>query len=197
MAQTFKTGTDQSNFLQKDFAKRIGRNPAYRQMAQYARGDDQDISDDYFYAFKDAYEQSPDFARNNLMMENDIGARLSDRYYKLLDDDYEAHGITPDGSYENDSKYEKWYGPQFEKKYGTHDDFVKKTTDAWKRWMTENYGGYDEDHQSLGRYIVENLDKLPNRDALEEYFKGWAGEGYEDYDDYFDFWRNKLFGGQK
>ena len=190
--QVFKSPLDASNNWQNDLAERAAKNPAYSKMAQYARGDNQDVADDYFYAFKDAYEQSPAYARSQLMMEDDIGSRLSDRYYKLLDDDYEANGITPDGSYESDLKYERNYQPAFEKRYGTHDDFVKRTTEAWKRWMAENYGGHSEDHQSFGGFIRQNPDKFKTRKEFDDYYEGWAGPGADSYRDLYDFWLKKL-----
>lgn len=204
MSEQFKTGTQQATDLnkkadfdfKKDLTQRVGRNPAYSKMAQYARGDDQDISDEYFYAFKDAYEQSPDFAKYHLMMPDDLNWRLSDRYWKLQDDDYEAHGLTP-GSYESDLEYERMYGPEFENKYGTHDDFVRKSMDAWKRWMAENYGGHSEDHQTFGRYIRDNPEKFKELKQLQEYYNDWAGPGVGSYQELLDFWKNKLFGGQK
>ena len=189
MAQQFKTGNAQSDFLQRDFAKRVGRNPAYSQMAKYARGDEEDKADDYFYAFKDAYEQSPTFNRANYMDDEEMKARLGDRYWDLAYQDQKSRGVS-------DREYDHYYLPQFEKKYGTFDDFVGKTHGAWKRWMEENYGGYSEDHQSLGRYIRENPDKFKTKDALEQYFKEWNGD-LGGYDDFFDWWRNKLFGGQQ
>lgn len=195
MADQFKNPVDQANFWQKDLAKRTSRNPAYSKMAQYARGDDQDVSDEYFYAFKDAYEQSPDFNKYNLMMESDIKPRLSDRYWKLQDDDYESRGLTP-GSYESDREYEKLYLPEFERKYGTHDDFVNKSMNAWKRWMAENFGGHTEDHQTFGRYISENPDKFKEPKALDDYYKDWAGPGVDSYQELLTFWKNKLYGGK-
>ena len=195
MAQQFKTGTEQSNFLQKDLAKRMSRNPAYSKMAQYARGDENDVSDEYFYAFKDAYEQSPDFNKYNLMMEDDIGSRLSDRYWKLMDDDYESYGLIPGTSY-GDKEYEGYHLPAFEKKYGTHDDFVKRSTDAWKRWMAENYGGHSEDHQSFGRYIADHPDRFTKLNQLQNYYDEWDGR-QNNYPELLEFWKNKLgFGGK-
>lgn len=191
MAQQFKTGTDQSNFLQKDLAERIGRNPAYSKMAQYARGDDQDITDDYFYAFKDAYEKSPTFNKynNHYIPFADIENELSEAYYRMQDDDYDSHGLTP-GSYESDREYERMYGPEFERKHGTHDDYVRKGMDAWERWMKENYGGSSEDHQSFGRYIRENPNEFKDINALQKYYSEWSP--FDSYPELLEFWKNKL-----
>jgi hypothetical protein len=195
--KVFKSPLDQSKSWQSEFSDRVSKNPAYSKMAQYARGDNQDVADDYFYAFKDAYEQSPDYNKYGLMMEDDIGARLSDRYYKLLDDDYAAHGITPDGSYENDLKYERQYLPEFERKYGTHDDFLSKTKNGWRKWMQENYGGESEDHQTFGHYIRNNPDKFKSVKELDDYYNDWAGPGVDSYKDLYNWWHQKLgFGGK-
>lgn len=197
MAQKiYKSPQEQSFDWQKDFANRVSGNPAYSKMAQYSRGDDQDIGDDYFYAFKDAYEQSKDYSKYGLMMPDELKWRLSDRYWKLQDDDYDAHGITP-GSYESDLEYERNYLPAFERKYGTHDDFVNKSLNGWKRWMSENYGGDSEDHQSFGGYIRKNPDKFTTIQQLQDYYNDWAGEGGDSYQDIYNFWVNKLgFGGK-
>jgi len=198
MAQVFKSPIDQAQSFdfKQDFAKRVSSNPAYSKMAQYARGDDKDIGDDYFYAFKDAYEQSPYYAKYGLMMEDDIGARLSDRYWQLQDDDYNSRGLTP-GSYDDDSEYERLYLPEFEKKYGTHEDFLNRTKNAWRKWMQENYGGTSEDHQTFGHYIRNNPDKFTTLKQLDDYYNDWAGPGVDSYKDLYNWWLNKLgFGGK-
>lgn len=196
MADQFKNPVDQSNFLQKDLAKRISRNPAYRQMAQYASGAEKHpANDELFYAFKDAYERSRLFNDYEYMPEDEISDTLSDRYYELQDYDYDSHGLIP-GSRGGDSEWETYYAPAFEKIYGTHDDFVKKGTDAWKRYMLENFGGHTEDHQGFGRFIQNHPERFKEPKALDDYYKDWAGPGVDSYQELLAFWKNKLYGGK-
>ena len=186
--QVFKTPEEQASFLKKDFEKRVGRNPSYSKMAQYARGDDQDISDDYFYAYKDAYEQSPTFNRIGYMNPEEMKSRLSDRYWDMDYQNRLSIGVP-------ESEYDRYYLGDFEKKYGTYDDFVNKTYNAWKRWMNETYGGNSEDHQTFGRYIRENPDKFTTLKQLQDYYEEWDGRQHN-YPEFLEFWKNKLFGGK-
>lgn len=174
--------------FKQDLANRIAKNPSYRQMAEYATGEPHHKrNEDYFYAFKDAYERSKQYNRYGYMPEDEIRDNLDDAYYGLMDNYQNNHG---------------WWGrdwddygvSRFEDEYGTIDDFSGKGLDAWKRWMQENYGGTSEDHQAYGYPIRNNPDKFKTLDDLKKWHQEFAPSGY---DELLEFWTNKLgFGGK-
>ena len=114
--------------FKQDLANRIAKNPDYSKMAEYAVGKDHPANDEYFYAFKDAYEQSQDYANGGDINEDYLKEFLTNRYDDLrYQDEYESgYG---------EKEYEYYYLPRFEKKYGSREDFTNTGLNAWRKFL--------------------------------------------------------------
>lgn len=167
----------------EEFYNRISKNPSYRKMAEYATGEPNNKrNEDYFYAFKDAYERSKNYNNYGHMPEQDITDNLWDSYYGLMDNYQNNHGLYG-------REWERYGIPRFEQDYGTIDEFTNKGLAGWRKFLDEEYGGSDEDHQVFGHYIRNNPNKIKTIDDLKKYHHEFAPSGY---DDLLEWWINKL-----
>lgn len=178
---TFKNPNQLANSFdfKQDLANRVSRNDDYRAMANYAGGEGNN-NDDYFYAFKDAYEKNnPDY---DFMSERQLGSQLSDAYWRKADDYRDRKGY-------GQSDWDRYGVSEFEDLYGDEATWTGRGLDAWKRWADENYGGHSEDHINFGSYIRNNPDRIKSLEDLKQYHQGW-GDG--DYPEFLDWWSKKL-----
>ena len=162
--------------FKEDLANRVSRNEDYRAMAKYAGEDD---LGDYFYAFKDAYENSPDL---DFMSERQLTNQLSNAYWRKSDDYMQRKGY-------GQNEWDRYGASEFEDLYGNEENWINRGIDAWKKWTDENYGGHTEDHINFGSYIRNNPNKIKTLDDLKHYHQGW-GDG--DYPEFLDWWSKKL-----
>ena len=126
--QVFKSPLDAANAIQKEkplhvrsLENQTSWNPIYKKIVDSLGKLDDDVSDAYFYGLKDAHEK-----HNYEPTDDQIREELVDQYYRLSDSFRDSRGY---GDHDWD-----YYGlPEFERKYGREDEFIKRLMDAYTK----------------------------------------------------------------
>ena len=107
----------------RSLEEQVSHNPDYKKIADSISGDNKDLNDAYFYALKDAYEKS-----GYKPTEDNIRNEAWDAYYRLSDNFRDSYGY-------GDTDWDYYGFPDFEKKYGTEEEFIQKLIDAHNNFL--------------------------------------------------------------
>lgn len=175
------------SMVQKSLEKQVSKNPEYQSYVD-SIAKNKNLTDnekeEYFYAFKDAYEKSSTYQRFGYMPSGEIKNELSNAYYNMASNYQYNKGYSQ-------KQWDEFGLSEFEDKYGTEEKFVQLGFDAWEQSMTDKFGGISEDHQTLGNLISKeqpkNAEELKN--VMDE-FNNHTTDKY--YQEEYEFYKNKL-----